>query len=232
LKLNNSELYDFLIEKDIWVLYHANTFRTSLTYFQEYGLLSRGAVESRGLLQTVQSSDEIDKVINVWDDVFLDTVDLHSFFHRQNYYGPILFEFSVNLVKNEDYDIWITKNNPINWKKETPNDERYFNSIDDLKTNWDSIPRQRKMITIRNNSTPILFEYVRRIIVDDPKVTLIEGEIKTHVFNDCVRNLKEVIIAGHPLKGKFMTRDCKGYCYCTSNYLHQLNVEEIKRLFL
>ena len=59
-----------------------------------------------------------------------------------------------------------------------------------------------------------------------------EGEIKTHVFNDSVRIMKEVIKTGHPLKGKFITRDCISYCYCTSNYLHQRNIEEIKRLFL
>lgn len=232
MELNNSELYDFLIEKEVLALYHANTVRTSLTYFTERGLLSRGAVELKGLIQTPQSSDEVDKVLNVWNDVFLDTVDLHSFFPRQNYYGPVLFELSIDLVKDDEFEIWITKNNPINWKKETPDDERYFVDIDDLKKHWDKIPRQRKMITIRNCNSPILFNYVRRIIVDDPKVTLKQDETKIYVFNESVKIIREAITNEHPLKGKFMTRDCKGYCYCTSNYLHQHNKVEIKRLFL
>lgn len=232
MKLNNSELYDFLIEKEVLALYHANTVRTSLTYFAERGLLSRGAVESKGLIQTPQSSDEVDKVLNVWDDVFLDTVDLHSFFPRQNYYGPVLFVLDIDLIKDEEFEIWITKNNPINWKKATPDDERYFIDVDDLRKHWDEIPRQRKMITIKNNDSPILFNYVRKVIVDDPKVTLIQDEVKTHVFNESFKIIKNAITDEHPLKGKFTIRDCKGYCYCTSNYLHQHNAEEIKRLFL
>ena len=232
MRLDNKKLYDFLIEKEILVLYHANTVRTSLTYFKELGLLSRGAVENKGLIQTEQSSDEIDKVINVWNDVFLDTVDLHSFFPRQNYYGPVLFELSIELVQNTEFEIWITKNNPINWKKESTNEERYFVSMEELIEKWDTIARQRKMITIRHNNTPILFQYVKRIIVDDPKVSFKDEENKIHVFNETVKIIKEVITNDHPLKGKFITRDCNGYCYCISNYLHQHNKQEIKRLFL
>jgi len=232
MKLSNIDLYNFLVEKEVLALYHANTVRTSLTYFNQNGLLSRGAVENMGLYQTPQSSDEVDKVLNVWNDVFLDTIDLHSFFPRQNYYGPILFELDIDLIKNDNFEIWITKNNPINWKKETPDNERYFINIDDLKENWDKIPRQRKMITVRNNQSPILFQYIRRIIVDDPRVTIKQGDDKIHVFNQSVKIIKEIISEGHQLKNKFITRECKGYCYCTSNYLYQHTESEIKRLFL
>lgn len=79
MRLNNDELYNFFISKDIHVLYHANTTQTSLTYFKHKGLLSRGAVENMGLNQTKQSSDEVDKILNVWNDVFLDSTDLHIF---------------------------------------------------------------------------------------------------------------------------------------------------------
>lgn len=232
MRLNNKELYEFFVEKEIPTLYHANTVTTSITYIEQYGLLSRGAVDKMGLTQTSQNSDEIDKVLNVWNDVFLDTIDLHSFFPRQNYYGPVLFEFDRELIKDEQFEIWITKNNPINWKKEMEDSDRYFINIQDLREKWETIPRQRKMITIRNSFSPILFNYARRVIVDDPKRTLIEDGKKLHVFNQSVKNIKEVLSPEHPLKGKFMTRNCQGFCYCTSNYLYQHSATDIKKLFL
>lgn len=231
MRLNNKELFDFFEEKEILALYHANTVSTSITYFQNDGLLSRGAVENANLYQTSQSSDEVDKVLGVWNDIFLDTTDLHSFFGRENHYGPILFELDKELIKDENFEIWITKNNPIYWNQNTSLEDRYFQNIDELREKWDTIQRQRKMITIRNNNSPILFNYVRRIIVDDPKVTINEKEKKTHVFNTAQSKIKEIITETNSLRGKFIIRSC-GYCYCTDNYLNQRSVKELKRLFL
>lgn len=231
MRLNNEELYQFIVEKEILALYHANTVRTSLTYFENNGLMSRGAVENMGLFQTPQSSDEVDKVLNVWDDVFIDTSDLHTFFKRENHYGPILFELDRELIKNENFEIWITKNNPIYWPKGSSDEERYFTSVTELNEKWDTIERQRKMITIRNNNSPVLFEYVRRIIVDDPRVSFTDDGTIIHVFNEAVKKIKAVIGDDHPLKGKFITRTC-GYCWCNSNYLNQRPSYELNRLFL
>ncbi len=231
MKLNNQELYNFFVEKQILALYHANTVGTSITYFSNGGLMSRGLVERTGIFQTPQSSDDIDKVLDVWDDVFIDTTDLHSFFGRENHYGPILFEFDRELIKDETFEFWITKNNPIYWNKDTSLENRYFQSMDELREKWDGIARQRKMITIRKANSPILFKYVRRIIVDDPKVSIKEGEAKIHVFNTAFHRIKTTITDGHPLKGKFITRTC-GSCWCTSNYLNQRSAADLKRLFL
>ena len=229
MKLDNKELYDFFIEKNILVLYHANTVSTSLTYFQQNGLLSRGAVENLGLAQTYQTSDEADKILNVWNDVFLDSTDLHALFSRQNYYGPILFEFDIRLIQNENFEIWITKNNPIYWETNSTDDERYFVSVEELRNNWNNYERQKKMITIRNNSKPILFEYVRRVVVDDPRVEIKSENI--HLFNDSVKKIREIVNDLHILKGKFIIRNCLN-CWCRDNYLKQISVSDLKRLFL
>lgn len=229
MRLDNEELFNFFQSKDFQVLYHANTTQTSISYFNQNGLLSRGAVENLGLSQTKQSSDEADKILNVWNDIFLDSTDLHSFFGRQNYYGPVLFEFDVSLVRNTNYEIWITKNNPIYWNNDTTLEERYFQSVTELNNDWDKYSRQKMMITIRNNSQPILFESIRRVVVDDPRVTITEDNI--HLFNETVRIIKENIPDGHILKGKFKARECTN-CWCRDNYLNQVNVEDLKRLFL
>jgi hypothetical protein len=229
MRLDNEELYNFFQTKDIQVLYHANTVHTSITYFNQSGLLSRGAIEKLGLSQTNQSSDEADKILDVWNDVFLDSTDLHSLFGRQNYYGPVLFEFDVSLVRNNSYEIWITKNNPIYWNKDTTNEDRYFQNIVELNNDWDKYSKQKMMITIRNNTSPILFESIRRVVVDDPRVRIIKENLS--LFNETVNLIKDNIPNSHILKGKFKIRECIN-CWCRDNYMNQVNVNDLKRLFL
>jgi hypothetical protein len=228
-RLNNKELYDFFLSKNILALYHANTVSTSITYFEQNGLLSRGAVENNGLLQTTQNTDTSDKILNVWNDVFIDTTDLHTFFSRQNHYGPILFEFDLNLLQNENYEIWITKDNPKYWNADYTDQQKYFQSVKELNDDWNKYALQKKMITIRNNSDPILFQYVRRVIVDDPRVIL--NPENTHLFNEAFNKIKAVINDTHILKGKFITRNCTN-CYCRDNYLNEVRSKDLKRLFL
>jgi hypothetical protein len=227
MRLNNGELHQLFTEKGIIFLNHANTVATSITYVRQGGLLSRGAVQTNGLNQSPQSSDELDKIFNVWNDVFLDTVDLHGYFPRQNYYGPVLFKLSVDLVTNPDFEIWVTKDNPINWTASMTDAEKYFISVEELRNTWDNYQRQKKMVTIRNNSIPILFNYIYEVLVDDPRVKV--GEVV--MFNEAVKGLKEALTINEPLKNKFKIRECNS-CFCTANYLQQVAPQDLSRLFL
>ncbi|OIN60586.1 hypothetical protein [Arsenicibacter rosenii] len=229
MRLNNDVLYEFLKRKEIHYLYHANTVSTSITYLEQYGLLSRGAVEELGLFQTEQSSDKIDRDFDIWYDIFLDTIDLHGYFPRQNLYGPIVFKFSVDLVLNPDYEIWITKDNPIYWTSRNSNDEKYFIDVEELSQKWDVIQRQRMMITIRNNKTAILFDYLNKIIVDNPKVEITDGNI--NLFNEAISAIRKSIKNNPHLHDKLTVRECNN-CYCHDNYLNGVGVADLKRLFL
>lgn len=229
MKLDNNELHEFLIRRGIPTLYHANTVSTSITYLQQKGLLSRGGVELLGLTQTKQSSDSKDKLFNVWNDIFLDTVDLHKHFLRQNLYGPVLFKFNVDCILNKDFDIWITKNNPIYWSENDSDEEKYFINIEELNQKWDNIDTQKKMITIRNNKQPILFENLNRIVIDDPSVILKSKNI--HYFNEAILSIKNVLKKDTQFKNILFKRNCNN-CYCEINYLHQVTVSDLKRLFL
>lgn len=229
MKLNNIELYKLLTEKGIHHLYHANTVSTSRTFIEQGGLMSRGAVETGNLNQTPQSSDAIDKVFGVWNDVFLDTVDLHTYFGRQNHYGPVLFKLSTDFLNETDLDIWITKDNPINWNQEMSDEKKYFNSVAELSENWAKYQRQRKMTTIKNNTSPILMKYVEEVIVDNPGVQITESELV--IFNQAMSDLKDSLKVNPPLKNKFKTRTCSG-CFCRENYLNEVSVKNLTRLFL
>ncbi|MFW2611019.1 hypothetical protein [Aliarcobacter butzleri] len=229
MKLNNQELYNLLKEKGIENFFHANTLTTSLTFLENKGLMSRGLIEQKALQQTQQISDEIDKKFNVWDDIFLDIVDLHGHFPRENLYGPILFKFNLEFLKEEKFDIWVTKNNPIYWKDNDSNEDKYFQSVIELKENWDNYEIQRKMFTIKNITTPILFKYLEKIILDDPQVQIEEESI---VFSKKLEEeVKKVIDKGIISNDLFKFRDCSSSCFCKRNYLDK-SISELKRLFL
>jgi hypothetical protein len=227
MRLDNNELLELLNEKDIKYLHHANTVATSITFINQNGLMSRGTVESRRLVQSSQSSDEIDKRFNVWNDIFIDTVDLHGYFPRQNYYGPISFRFSTDFLKDGDYNILITKSNPIEWTDAMSDSDKYFVSVSELRGKWDIYQRQKKMITIRNQTEPALFDFLVEVIVDNPKVKI--GDLS--LFKECVIGLKQAVNGNVILINKFKIRECSS-CFCSDNYLHQVKAYELKRLFL
>ncbi|HFQ5130070.1 TPA: hypothetical protein ACGUU0_004611 [Vibrio vulnificus] len=228
MKLDNLELHQFFQEKSINYLHHANTVATSISFISSGGLLSRGDIERSSLTQTVQASDGEDKQFDVWDDVFLDTADLHGHFPRQNVYGPVLFKFNISFLLENNVDVWITKDNPMYWTSVISNEERYFQSVDELRTNWDQYERQKKMITIRKPGLPVLFSALEEIIVDDPRILIYND---THVFNEMKNALFAATENFHGIREKIKIRECRN-CFCRQNYLYQVPTEQSARLFL
>jgi len=228
LKIDNIALHQFFIEKEITHLHHANTISSSITYINNGGLLSRGDVEKNGLFQTTQDSDEDDKLFDVWSDVFLDTLDLHKYFSRQNIYGPVLFKFNIDFLLNDDIDIWITKNNPIYWDKSLPLHDKYFQGIDELRSLWDDYEEQKKMITIRKPNKPVLFDSLVQIIVDDPEVIIYK---ETNLYTETKNALSIATEKQKSIREKFVPRKC-GYCYCKENYLNEVPTDKLAKLFL
>lgn len=231
MKLNNKELYQLLDDKEINFLYHANTVRTFKSFVEISGLMSRGAIEDIGLDQSPQDSDDIDKVFDVWYDIFLDTTDLHKYFSRQNLYGPVLMRFNNNLVLNLEYEFHVTKDNPINWTSAMTDKDKYFESVQELRDDWDKYQRQRKMFTIRMNKKPILFDHLKDVVIDDPGVQFPENGKDLVVFNEAKKILDECIDGNPIFRNKLKIRECTS-CFCKTNYLHQVSVPDLKRLFL
>lgn len=228
MKLNNRKLYKLLKEKGIQSLYHANTVATSITFIEENGLLSREYIEKRKLFQTPQTSDEIDKLFDVFDDIFLDTTDLHKYFFRQNHYGPVLFKFSIELLLDDNFEIWVTKDNPIYWSKRSDISNNYFKSVNELSKKWNKHERQRKMLTIKKPNSPILFNYLESITLDNPKVTLDDD---LHLFNESRKALKKILQGNLNLRNMLVWRKCND-CYCADNYLNQVPIPELIQKFL
>lgn len=228
MKLDNQELYELLVQKGVTHFHHANSLATAITFIEEGGLLSRGDVEKEDLIQTNQSSDDDDKDFDVWDDVFIDVVDLHGYFPRQNLYGPVLFKFNIDFLLDDDLDIWVTKNNPIYWNNKLKHSDKYFKSVKELRKSWEDYPTQQKMFTIRKPDRPVLFENLEEIILDNPKV-IIHDDISLR--KEAMRALKKATRRDKSLWDIITLRECR-HCFCHNNYLNQVPVEDLERLFL
>jgi hypothetical protein len=124
-----TDVYEVLTSIGATTLHHANTVTTSCSFLTLRGLASRALVESSGLSQTRQYSDDIDKRYNIWHCVFVDHVDIHSRGGRvkgPNQYGPVLFKLELEalLTLPRDTHIFITKKNPVNFVFGEADDQR------------------------------------------------------------------------------------------------------------
>lgn len=228
MKLNNKELYELFRQRGVKNLFHANTVATSITFIEQGGLLSRQQIENKNLYQTAQTSDDIDKQFDIFDDIFLDTADLHKHFSRQNHYGPVLFKFKLELILDTELDIWITKDNPIYWESFPRLENKYFHSVEELSEKWNEYEIQRKMFTIRKPRKPILFENLESIILDNPKVKTTHN---TCLKSESEKALKYALAGDKHLKEILAWREC-GHCFCTDNYQKQVDAPELAKKFL
>jgi len=222
MKLVNREVHDFLKNHKVDYLFHANTVATSISYLEIGGLLSRQSVENRKLYQTSQNSDFQDKRFNVYNDIFFDTIDLHKYFSRNNYYGPVCFVFSTDILLSSNFDIWITKQNPINWKSSMKDTDKYISDLDELESTWND-NRQKKMLTIKNISDPISFQDLQSIIIDNPQII----KDRINYFEEALNGIEK---AGNSFQNKISERSCSN-CYCHLNY-SKMDSNRLNKLFL
>lgn len=233
IEISPIELYEFLESKGFHNFYHANTVRTACSLINQKGLLSRCEMMKRNLPMTPQASDQIDKDFNVWNDIFFDIVDLHGYFPRQNLYGPICFIISNKFLLDENLpNICITKNNPIYWTNELTIPEKYYSSVYEYKLEFDNNLEnkqiQSKMFTIHNTDKKIPFaKYLTTILLDNPSVKIGSLSLYQTAKQAVVNALSEAKLDIDLLK----TRQCFN-CYCKNNYLNQIGVDELKKLFL
>lgn len=218
------QLYNLLKGKGVTHIYHANSLLTSCLFLQNKNLLSRENVSKRGLYQTPQYTDEIDKKVGVWNDIFMDTIDIHKRIKNANKYGPVTFRFSIELLKDYQGEILITKLNPAYWQGIEDN-KRYFQNIEDLNNNL-TIGDFGQMIILRNNDGTIpLSPHLSSIIVDNPK-----QKVNLHVTDMFSQSVGALKLAKHigQVEVDLKIRKCNTFCQCSNEYL---NVKILNKMF-
>lgn len=209
--MTNQTIKQILKEKGILRLYHANRVETTCTYLENGGLLSRGAVDDRGLCQTPQQSDETDQEVDVYYDIFLDSVDIHQRSRNLNKYGPITFVYFIDVIDAlPEGAIRITKDNPIRWKAGMSEAEKYFLGEEELRAVFQK-GNFAQHFTIRHQTEPLPFDCLEKIIIDDPGV-----EDTTHFERAC-QHLQQ-LMAVHAPKSFLEVRKCAPGCRCQETY--------------
>lgn len=209
----NSRFFSAALRKHgVRYLYHANTVRTAKTFLEQGQLLSRGAVEQQGLSQTPQDSDALDKQFGIWEDVFLDSVDIHYRARRRNLYGPVLFVFPVSILDGPEINaIWVTRRNPIHWRTADTDLDRYYSSVPDFDSQF-TYGDFYKHIMVRNRDR-ISLSQVDRIVIDDP------GYNPSTLLDEAVSCLKQAAVRGGIVSANvFSIRECRMECKCEKEY--------------
>ncbi len=225
-----NEIYKVFSEIGATHLHHANSVKTSSTFLEQGGLLSREYVEKNELIQTSQSSDTIDKTLKIWNRIFIDHVDIHARGGRKkgpNQYGPVLFIFELGLLQQmpSKADINVTKLNPIYWPGRGKT-ECWFSNTKEISENV-SYGNFDKMIVIETNDGKLTFpDSSVKIILDDPQRKLKTGEDAfTHAINCLESSAKK-----GKVKLTLEKRICNTECICKAIY-KQYSMDELEKYF-
>lgn len=166
--MTNEQIKRVLTSNGVFHLYHANTVETSISFLESGGLLSRGLCEDMNLPQTDQYTDETDRRYNIFYDIFFDSTEIQR---RTgiSYYGPVLFVYSVDVIDTvQEGHVRITKMNPDEWNDGIGETEQYFCTLDELSLHFDK-DNFGQHITITDQRQPLSFNYLRQIILSDPR---------------------------------------------------------------
>ena len=200
--------------KNVQYLYHANTVKTSTTFLENGGLISRGAVNDLGLVQTPQISDETDREFNVDYDIFFDSVDIHERAKKINNYGPVTFVYSIDVIDAlPEGCIKITKTNPMYWNQNMTEEEKYFTNYVDLRNNYEK-GNFNQHFTITNQRQPLTFDYLCKIILDDPHAI---RQADQRIFEQAVNYINEAVIEKN-INVPLVIRKCPMGCHCSEQY--------------
>lgn len=209
--MNALDVKKVLLENDVEYLYHVNTVVTSLSYMNNGGLFSRGAATNLSLPQTAQTSDDTDIELGVFFDVFFDSCDIHSRAKRINDYGPVTFVFGIDVLDDyKNYDIKITKSNPIYWTNDMSEEEKYFCSVEDLKENF-RYGNFAQEITICCIEEAVNFKNLIKIIIENPKIE------NTKYFDNACKSINDALLHNH-IDIPFIVRECSNNCTCKERY--------------
>lgn len=238
--LNTSELYDILVKKGITHFYHANTVSTSITFLNHKSLLSRKFVDDNKLFQTSQYSDNKDKKVGIYDDIFLDFVDIHEIWKRHNKYGPFLFAFSIELLKSDQIkNLRITKKNPVHWKETENESDWYYDKLADFDSNYQKGNRLKdvgSMIILKDLNGQLPFRpHIKKFIFDNPNLFVNYKEEKQYLSHLLGTELKKIVKENNfedierVLRHKHKLFRCA--CWREYNYMLWRNLNNLKRLF-
>ncbi len=231
------EVYKRLKGKGLNFLFHANTTRTSKTFLSNGALLSRAYVENNDLDQTPQKSDCKDKRHNIWDYIFLDAIHISNYFGNYNFYGPILFIFNIDvLLQDEIIAVKISQRNPINWRDDDNDEDKYYQTIDDWNAKFFTGNKYRDggnhIILVTNDGKLDIGNCLYGIHIDNPNLFVRDGidgkrkMIANAIFEYYKPDLDRLGLLDREFK--IINNTYKQLCYSS---MYAFQKDKFKRLF-
>ena len=229
--LNSKELYELFKENNIDHIYHADTVTTSKTFLSEKSFLSRNQLEKLNLPFTHQRTDTLDKKLGISKGIFLDFMDIHKERKDYNFYGPVLFKINLDILLNAKFSkVLITKSNPQHWTPETPENQRYIESLSEFEENLE------KLTVFQNAGSMLIFfpddekmslSFLKEVLVDNPDIRKAGKQISDVV----AESLKEELVLPFYKEVQRKFRNCKkGGCNCVRSY-SDIGKKEFRKLF-
>lgn len=215
MELCSKKILSILEKNGVQALFHANTVQTACGYLSQGKLLSRGTQDEMGLPMSVQMTDGIDVQHGLWYDIFVDTVDIHSQFKNRNFYGPVLFELDINILKKKWLPyVWIMKSNPTKWDSSTKFEEKYFSSVADFDKSF-KLGHVDKLFSFRNIGGVIrLKDGLKRIILDHGGLADDRQELRVQALGALYASAQ----IGGLDKPNITIRNCDDDCKCKTKY--------------
>lgn len=211
MSIETKEIKKVLLSRGVTQLYHANTVVTSLSFIRSGGLLSRGYAEDINAPQTSQQTDDSDKLFGIYYDIFFDATDIHRQMRSLNFYGPVSFAYSVDVLDHPGIEVKVTKCNPQYWKPDQDASQRYFLTEFELGLHYDHTDFGEH-ITICNMHTPLPFApYLERIVIDDPQIK------NTKYFDSAVTAIRKEL-GRQGITIPLCIRECPADCGCHEAY--------------
>ncbi len=230
ISVSPAELYEFLKSKGIKYLYCAVSVRDACSMISCGTLMSKHQLKFKELPMTEPVNADLEKAVSMWNKISFYTCDLHGYFTRQNKLGPVCFVVNIDfLLEIHEKDLYISKRNPINWKKGLRRNQICYSSVREFAEQFDNLIPERiahkNIVLIRDKkSTVELSKYLVEIIFDKPAHRHL---LFTKSKNAIKSSLDSSELAHIPLK----TRECTESCFCETNY-GTMTIEEIEKLFL
>lgn len=211
MSIETKRIKEILLSHDVTKLYHANTVVTALSFLRSGGLLSRGYAEDMNVPQTPQKTDDSDKLFDIYYDIFFDATDIHQRTRSLNFYGPVSFVYSIDVLDHPDIEVKVTKYNPQYWNNNQNADQRYFLIESELELHYDDT-NFGEHITICNMHTPLPFKpYLQKIVMENPQIE------NTRYFDNAVIAIqKELVNQG--ITVPLCIRECPEDCNCHNAY--------------
>lgn len=216
MEILSKKIYEVLKSKGVSSIAHANSVRTSCEFLRNRCLMSREIINKLGTLTSSSTPDHISNNYSILNDIFTDSVDLHSHANRAHTQGPVVLELDIEIIKNTyTGKIWITKSNPMKWETNSNHERRWFVSANDLEDNF-SYGSLEHMVVFRHCGGKLpIHGYLNKVIIDDPKLKTESNQID--YFSMAYGALKLAMREGGfdiPIE----KRVCNVGCSCLDNY--------------